>query len=111
MPQSPGYWLLTAQLTEPTLVKPHWMDEEDLERMGIQGVIGEEYQLDEDDPESKHRIVGQITGKAAKVLHSVVEMIEAVEGGTTASQEFRYNIMDELVRAVVNAVKRSQKKY
>ncbi|MDE1925045.1 MAG: hypothetical protein KGH79_02610 [Patescibacteria group bacterium] len=106
---SQGYWILVTQLNELTRVKPHWMDSADFERLDIRGNIGEEYQLDEDDPESKYRIVGEIKGKAAEVLNTVVEMIDLVEGSTTTSQELRFNIIAELVQDVVGAVERAQK--
>ncbi len=86
------------------------MDDQDLENFGIEGKVGEEYQVDEKDPDTKNRIVGEIRGRAAEILGMVVDMVDLVEGSTTASQELRYNIIAELVRDVANAAKQARKK-
>lgn len=98
-----GRWFLTVEPAESDKVKTHWMDEEDLEKFGIEGKIGEEYLVFDGEPETKRCIVGEIKGQAAEVLNSVVSMIETAGGD---SQALRFEIINELVQDVARAVVR-----
>jgi hypothetical protein len=101
-------WFLTVSADEPNRVKTHWLEDNDLEDYGIKGQVGEEYHILDDKSDAKSCIVGEIRGKAAELLNSFLGMLDMLEGGDVASQDLRYNIINELVQDVVRAARQAK---
>jgi len=103
-----GRWLLTTSADEPGSLKTQWLEDSDLEDYGIKGEVGEQYHVFFDKSDAKSCIVGEIKGKPAELLNTIVGLIEIFDSSGIASQDLRYKVVDDLVQSVVRAAKRAK---